>query len=393
MKLRRVAWLAPYPVGDLNCGKGLAANSRAHSSTWIVNLSQALIRSFDLECHIFTRSPDIQRDRIFTDGNLHVHVLRSPRFFRYLTLLASDRMKFHQKLRALNPDLVHTHGTEDIYSYAGVSSPFPTLVSIQGIISKLVLQNGSNTLRNRLWQHLERYTVRKGKYFIAKTAFAARFIRSQNEKGVIFHIANPVFEPLFSVNRCPAAVPVILFIGSLRREKGIEDLIEAMGCLRNHSLDWTVRAIGPVKTDYLCSLRARIEALGMTERFQFIGFKEPAELVQEYSQAAMLVLPSYMETSPNVVAEAMVAGVPVVATQVGGIPDMVTDGQTGLLTQVGNTEALAAKIQELLLNQTLAAEIAFAARQQARKKYLPQRIAQQVYAAYQTILQQEKRIT
>jgi glycosyltransferase involved in cell wall biosynthesis len=99
---------------------------------------------------------------------------------------------------------------------------------------------------------------------------------------------------------------------------------------------------GPLRS----ALEAQIEARGLTGRFHLAGFR--SDLDNFYPHLDLLVLPSYTEGLPNVVLEAYAASVPVVATAVGGTPEVVRDGINGFLVEPGNPGALSARIADLL---------------------------------------------
>jgi glycosyltransferase involved in cell wall biosynthesis len=105
-------------------------------------------------------------------------------------------------------------------------------------------------------------------------------------------------------------------------------------------------------------------------------------MLEEYGRAAVLVHPSAQETSPMVIAEAMAAGVPVVATRVGGVRHLVREGETGYLVEVGDIETLAQRIAALLADERRRASFAAAARS-AASQFRAAAVAARVRAVYQ----------
>lgn len=101
----------------------------------------------------------------------------------------------------------------------------------------------------------------------------------------------------------------------------------------------------------------------------------------------MLVLPSYMETSPNVIAEAMCAGLPVISTRVGGVPDMIRDGETGLLVDARSIEPLRAAMRCLLDDPRKIRQMGMAARAEARKRYDAGVVAAKTWEAYDRVME------
>src|SRR5205085_1269547 len=140
----------------------------------------------------------------------------------------------------------------------------------------------------------------------------------------------------------PEAEPAeILFAGRLSPEKGIDELLEA-----TRGMNLVVAGDGP--------LRDRVP--------NALGFVPHDELERLYDRAAIVVLPSYREGLPLCVLEAMAHGRPVVASAVGGIPELVEDGVTGYLAEPGDVAGLRAALERLLADPLLRRRLGRAAR-------------------------------
>lgn len=129
----------------------------------------------------------------------------------------------------------------------------------------------------------------------------------------------------------------ILFVGNLKKEKGCMDLLESFSQLSPHHPELKLFFAGT--GTMLASMEQFCIINNLIDKVQFLGKVEHAELNYWYNAASIVCLPSYNEGVPNVLLEAMACGTPVVATSVGGIPEIVTQ-DTGLLVQPGNTHAL-----------------------------------------------------
>ena len=133
-----------------------------------------------------------------------------------------------------------------------------------------------------------------------------------------------------------------------RPRKGIEVLLEAIKLLRKTGSDVRLRAIGPFETPaYEAEVRALVVRLGIGDAIEWTGFVTniPAEL----AKIDVLVLPSlFGEGLPMVVLEAMAAGVPVIASDVEGVPEAIVNREEGLLVQPGDAASLAAAVDELV---------------------------------------------
>jgi glycosyltransferase involved in cell wall biosynthesis len=158
---------------------------------------------------------------------------------------------------------------------------------------------------------------------------------------------------------------VILYIGRQSREKAPADLLGALAQLRSLERVWKAVLVGSGPDRG--ALEELASARGIAARVRFAGFH--AEVSPFYAIADVLVLPSHSEGSSNVLLEAMAAGVPIVATTAGGNPEIVLDGQTGLLVRVGDLRGLAAAIALLLQERELVARLVDAAAARARREF------------------------
>lgn len=128
----------------------------------------------------------------------------------------------------------------------------------------------------------------------------------------------------------------VLFVGSLIPKKGLQDLIVALS--EPEFMHVSLMVVGD--GFYASPLKSLCETSGLKERTQWRGILKPGDVAEAMRDADILCLPSHTEGSPNVVKEAMASGLPVVATRVGGIPDMVQQGITALLYEPGDIEGL-----------------------------------------------------
>ena len=157
----------------------------------------------------------------------------------------------------------------------------------------------------------------------------------------------------------------ILTVACLREEKRIDVLIAAAPTILAKYPDAEFWIAGDGSCRELLVTLAR--DLGVLPRFRFLGHRE--DVAALLSEADLFVLPSRSEAFPNAVTEAMAAGLPVVATAVGGIPELVTDGQTGRLVPTGDPMALARAVLDLLDQPSRAAEFGRAGRRRIEQTY------------------------
>lgn len=145
----------------------------------------------------------------------------------------------------------------------------------------------------------------------------------------------------------------VLYVGRLDPGKGLEHLLAAMHLIlleRREGMTLHLVGSGRLETE----LRQQAQELQLAEHIKFHGYiAHGEELLALYRASSVFVLPSLSEGLPLVLLEAMACGVPIVATRVGGIPDIISDGVHGLLVQPGEPHALACAMRRLIVNELL----------------------------------------
>jgi glycosyltransferase involved in cell wall biosynthesis len=161
---------------------------------------------------------------------------------------------------------------------------------------------------------------------------------------------------------------VVLIVGRLSSEKDHRTLLEAMRRLQGSAPPPHLAIVGdgPERP----RIEEAIRAFGLVESVTLTGMVPSAE--PYYGIADVCVLSSLSEGSPNALLEAMAAGVPVVATAVGGVPEMVTHGESALLIQPGDCQAMTSAIAALLGNGNLARKLAGRAREIVLERHAPE---------------------
>jgi colanic acid/amylovoran biosynthesis glycosyltransferase len=159
----------------------------------------------------------------------------------------------------------------------------------------------------------------------------------------------------------------IICVGRMSPEKGQAGLLRAFARLRRSRPDLKLRLVGDGSERG--SLEALASELGVAGAVTFAGRLSEAETLAEIARSDLLALPSLMEGLPIVLMEAMAVGVPVVASRVAGIPELVEDGATGLLFPPSDWGALAAAIERLLGDEALYAAVVKRAQRKVRDEF------------------------
>lgn len=371
----KVAWVCEYPASGFPERSALRGVPPGHPVPWIV-VQAPLVAASGIELHVVTVSKHVERDDEFTSGGLRFHFLKIPALPRAALGYQVDRRRMTSCLRRIQPAIVHGFGTESSFGYTAVSAPFPSVLMIQGIIARISRVRGNAGLGRALGAQMsglvERVTVRRARHVVCETSFAADFVRETNPRAVVHIIRTPVRDEWFEIVRGAetGTAPEILFVGWAVPEKGIDVLVTAFSRVVAEYPRAVLHVVGPYDGGYFQRvLMPEIARLSLADRVVFHGQQPAAVVAERLSSAALLALPTRMDTAPNVLAEARAAGVPVVASAVGGIPELIEDGVDGVLVPDGSAEALASAIAALLRDPAAAAAMGARGRERARRDH------------------------
>jgi len=169
--------------------------------------------------------------------------------------------------------------------------------------------------------------------------------------------------------------------------KNPEGLLDAFAQVRKAEPAARLVMVGPQPDpDYAESIRDRILGLGLGDSVDVIGLVDNDRLRREIAAARAVVLFSREETAPTIIAQAMAAGKPVVAARVGGVPEMVSDGDTGFVVDSGDVATLADRLLTLLRDQDLCLRMGRRSHEVALDRFTPEAVARLTAQAYRTAL-------
>ena len=180
--------------------------------------------------------------------------------------------------------------------------------------------------------------------------------------------------------------PFLLFVGRLASNKGLLTLVEAFAPLARRDPSATLVLVG-ADGGMAELVDRRSRELGLTGRVRRLGHLTDERLLASgYREARALVLPSEYEAFGLVILEAMAQGTPVIASRVGGIPEIVEDGRTGLLTPPGATGAVAEAIGRLWDDRELARRLGEAGRTTVVPRYRWEAVAEALEHVYREVV-------
>jgi glycosyltransferase involved in cell wall biosynthesis len=248
-------------------------------------------------------------------------------------------------------------------------------------------------LKTRVYNLLDRLTLRYADHVVTVAkAFRGDLVRCgvQEARLSVLHNAAPAYcrpprearHLLRQQLAIPGGTRVVAAVGRLSAEKRHVDLIRAFARVRTTgpASHLVIAGDGPERP----RLEREIVRWRMQREVTLLG--ELHDVAPLYQLADLFTLPSATEGCPGVLLEAMAAGVPVVASRVGGIPEVVRDGRTALLVAPGDVEDLASAIARMLLDRRLACRLATAALRHATKRYDPAARAMRLAAIHHKAL-------
>jgi glycosyltransferase involved in cell wall biosynthesis len=286
-----------------------------------------------------------------------------------------------------SPDLVQTHNVKShfIFRLTGLDNVYPWIGFHHGYTS--------TDLKMELYNRLDRWSLPRARRVVTVCKpFAEQIVRRgvRRERVTVLHNSVRSLE-----HSCPDRTsglrealrilkdePVLLNIGRFSKEKGHADLVTAVQELRRiYERPFKVVLVGdgPERGSVLQLIRA----FGMESAFYFAG--QVSNVEPFYAIASVVVLPSHSEGSPNVLLEAMARGLPVIATAVGGVPEIIDDGVNGLLVPAGATKAMAGAISDLLIHPVRAARLGSAARSRV-EQFTPEAYRRSMIKIYLEVL-------
>jgi glycosyltransferase involved in cell wall biosynthesis len=240
-------------------------------------------------------------------------------------------------------------------------------------------------LRYKQFGFMARRAIAGVDRYVPSSAYVAREMTEVAHK---FHdvVENPIEQRYFDVPDQPVAGR-LLFAGTIYHRKGIEVLIESAAGLKERGVDFRLHIAGSIGDKaYHAGLLEQVERTGLGNDVIFRGFLTEEELTREFSEADLVVLPSYAETSPMTVQQAMAAGKPVVATRVGGIPQLIEDGASGLLVDAGDVASMTDALVLLRTDPDLRLRMGAHAKQEAEERFSVRSVAAKNLEIYRQLL-------
>jgi glycosyltransferase involved in cell wall biosynthesis len=306
------------------------------------------------------------------------HLLQLGRLFRL-----DGALRLALLLHRERADVLHTHTP----LVANILGRLAGRVARVPVVSHVHIENHfpPGRLRAGLYRRLDNATARSAAALLTVSNATREALERQGYPARVTVVYNGVApsseEPAAQLGLEPGR-PVVGEIARLAAVKGQATLLRACA-----GLDVSVVLVGADLERggaYRELLEREAQELGMAERVLFTGYRaDTGALLRSFD---VFALPSTVEGLPLVVLEAMAAGVPVVATPVGGVGELVADGETGLLVPPEDADALAGALRRLLAEPATARRLAAAARGRVEERFSEETMCERVLAVYEDVL-------
>jgi glycosyltransferase involved in cell wall biosynthesis len=355
----------------------------------------------------------------FTIKNKHIGKLQ--KFYRNILARIepdSDIVKFVKIIDDFQPDIIHVHGTENPFGEIIRLVDIPVVVSVQGNITvyekkyfsgiekkySYIIDSVKSFILNKTfytkYRRFKKMRVREQRilnnceYVIGRTSWDKRISRILAPKSMYFH-NDEVLRPAFYKNKWSPSGRTNIKVhvttsGSFY--KGLETILEAIYLIKNRlNMDIKCQIAGLDKDDMLIKIvRKKLDRYYPEENVVYLGKMKEDDLIKRMLDANIYVMPSHIENSPNSLCEAMVLGMPCIATHAGGASSLVNDGQNGIVIQDGDPWSMAGAIIELHSDIEKSTMYGINARKTALKRHYPTRIIKELVDIYSYIIKNKK---
>lgn len=346
-------------------------------------------------CKHLAEIPDVEVDVLVPDSSCEKQETRT---LAGIDVTFLPRIKQHPIARVVAPkvakviadfadngkyDLVHIQAAPEWAPHIKQ----PVITTIHGINEQDMLFRGGKELQRKLIWPIMRFVEQRKRATIENLIVISPYVRTaigNALKGRSWDIENPVREDFFHVERDVEA-NTIIFAGVIISRKNVARLVQAMAKVKEAIPDAKLRIAGSM-TDkaYGDFCLAEVERLGLQDNVEFLGSLCVEEMQEQLRRSQIMALTSLQETAPLSIEEAMAAGMPVVSSDICGMPFMVEDGVTGALVDPMDIDSIAeGLIKTLQLDLPQAAAIS---KEIARKRFRGVVVAEQTAAAYREIL-------
>jgi glycosyltransferase involved in cell wall biosynthesis len=334
--------------------------------------------------------------------------------FRVRIEPGSDLEKFSKVVNDFNPDVIHIHGTENPFGLIANKVNIPVVVSIQGNIiichhkffsgieeryAFITVGLKNFLLRNSFHKTFRRFTLMKNREekllrncinVVGRTKWDKRISSVLAPDSNYFHndeiLRDTFYKREWNKERSETIVIHITTSNSLY--KGLETVCSSINLLiNNKKLNIKCQVAGLHENDLIVKVvKKKLKDVFPKDNIISLGKLNEVQLVESMLRADIFVLPSHIENSPNSLCEAMMLGMPCIATHAGGSNSLLEDAKEGILIQAGDPWSMAGAILEMYNNYDIAIQYGQNARKRALARHDPQKITNGLIDIYEKVI-------
>lgn len=356
----------------------------------VPKVSETLLREFetlpDLRVEAITLVDGLARATIRESSNVRYHYLPCRARGKTAMFYWFEKRRLQRLVRELKVDLVHGQPSGE-YLLAATDCGLPHVITLHG----LVLREAASLpmfrpdyLAGWVREKLQRRAVRRAAHIISISSYVDSYLRGWSQAQV-WPIANPIDADFFEI---PPPVPAglrILCVGIVSERKNQSLLVQACHLLAKKDVKFECHIVGRFGEGMEGSIRRLTMELKLTEQVALTGQISRADLMAEYEWANIVVLPSREETSPLSLIQGMACGRCVLGADAAGIPELLHQGNFGMLFSPDSADVLAEQLIQFVRQPSVYWQRARAGRNFACTTFKPKVVAERTVEVYKQI--------
>lgn len=416
----RVLWFTNTPSLDAKY-----LNSKIIGGGWIGSLEAELskIQSIELGISFKVSNEDAKPSTINNSTYLPINNKSTDNKFKKIFTRWQHKTegeenidRYLEIINQFKPEVIHIFGTESDFGLIIPRTKIPCIIHLQGNLTVINLKWFSGISAYEVFKYTNKWLLLRGyglyhdyflnrkaaerekriykgcHYFMGRTEWDRRLSSVLSPESRYFH-CDEIMRSEFYLHHWqqPQTLNEYRILTTIRNNiyKGLETVYETAVILQNnfpeYKITWEV--VGILDMDEISAIiNRKYKGRLNTNKIHFLGHLQENELISEMLKADLFVHPSHIDNSSNSVCEAMLLGMPIVATSAGGIPSLIHDKEEGLLVQDGDPYSMAGAINELITHRSSAMELGSSARKRAMIRHNPEKVVAELINIYSTVL-------
>jgi glycosyltransferase involved in cell wall biosynthesis len=412
----RVLWTVNTLPPELSKELGI---SSAHAISWVDAMSRQLKQTDGIQLAIVAAGTRRIKELVCKKIDKIIYYV--------IPLDYAKKDYWGQILEDFKPDIIHAYGTENRQNINLISNykmQYPIIISLQGIIKQYIkyyyagmkmrdiianitigdvllrrsIIDGKHRFKKQLVH--EREMIANISYVEGRSDWDRVYSKSINRTLKYYHcprmIRSEFFDYKWKLEQCEKH-SILVHQGSYPI-KGLHMMLDALVEIKKEYPDVIMYIAGNIdfhpKTlkrkllfnGYTKYIKKRIRQLGLSDNIRFTGYLNAEKMAEKLSSVSVCVIPSAIENVPNALAEAMIVGTPCVASYVGGSPDLLNNGECGLMYRYDEPEMLAYRVMSYFENNALSCEKSENAIRVARERHAPKTLVECIIGIYTSVI-------